>query len=61
MSLAEEIQKARQEIVSDGYEMSVGEIINLYRDKETVINPAFQRLFRWEPDALDTPTAAIVL
>jgi hypothetical protein len=27
--------------------MSVGEIMCLYRDKELVINPAFQRLFRW--------------
>lgn len=28
--------------------MSVGEIINMYRDGELVINPDFQRLFRWE-------------
>ncbi|GJM25446.1 MAG: hypothetical protein DHS20C16_18610 [Phycisphaerae bacterium] len=48
MTLENEIRKSRQEIVSDGYEMSVGEIINLYRDKEIVINPEFQRLFRWD-------------
>jgi hypothetical protein len=47
MSLDEEIALARKEIVADGYEMSVGEIMNLYRDKEIVISPAFQRLFRW--------------
>ncbi len=47
MGLDEEIQSARTEIVSDGYEMSVGEIINLYRDKEIIISPDFQRLFRW--------------
>ena len=29
--------------------MSIGEIINLYRDRELVIRPAFQRLFRWTP------------
>lgn len=48
MSLEQEIKTARQEIVSDGYEMSIGEIINLYRDKEIFINPSFQRLFRWD-------------
>ncbi len=48
MALEEEISKARQEIYSDGYDMSVGELINLYRDKEIVIQPEFQRLFRWE-------------
>ncbi len=48
MSLEIEIQTARKEIVSDGYEMSVGELINLYRDEEIIINPDFQRLFRWD-------------
>jgi hypothetical protein len=47
MSLDEEIAAARKEIVAAGYDMSVGEIMNLYRDEEIVINPAFQRLFRW--------------
>ncbi len=49
MPLDQEIQDARKEIVSDGYEMSIGEIINLYRDKEIFISPDFQRLFRWDP------------
>ena len=48
MSLDEEIQSARTDIVSDGYDMSVGEIVNLYRDQEIIINPEFQRLFRWD-------------
>lgn len=48
MALEDEIAKARKEIVSDGYEMSIGEIVNLYRDGEIIINPDFQRLFRWE-------------
>lgn len=47
MSLEEEIKKARKEIVSDGYDMSLGEVMNLYKDDELKINPAFQRLFRW--------------
>ncbi|MFZ2854930.1 MAG: DUF262 domain-containing protein [Rhodocyclaceae bacterium] len=47
MPLEEEIVVARKEIVSDGYDMSIGELINLYRDKEIQIDPEFQRLFRW--------------
>lgn len=48
MTLGEEIQAARQVIVSDGYEMSIGELMNLYRDNELRIDPEFQRLFRWD-------------
>jgi len=47
MSLDQEIAVARKEIVADGYDMSVGEIMNLYKEKEIVIDPSFQRLFRW--------------
>ena len=47
MGLIEEIREARKTIVTDGYEMSIGEIINLYKDKELEIDPEFQRLFRW--------------
>jgi hypothetical protein len=48
MTLESEIKKARKKIATDGYEMSVGEVINLYQDSEIQINPAFQRLFRWD-------------
>jgi hypothetical protein len=48
MSLDEEIKIARQQIVKDGYDMSVGELISLYREQELIINPAFQRYFRWD-------------
>ena len=47
MALADEIQVARKKVVTDGYEMSMGEIINLYKDEELVIDPVFQRLYRW--------------
>lgn len=42
-----QLEKARRQIVSDGYDMSVGELINLYKLKELIINPEYQRLFRW--------------
>lgn len=50
MALIEEVQAARKKVVTDGYEMSLGEILNLYRDDELKIDPVFQRLFRWEDE-----------
>lgn len=47
MSLEDEITKSAREIYTDGYEMSIGELASLYKDKEIIINPEFQRLFRW--------------
>jgi hypothetical protein len=51
MALQDELAQARTEIVSDGYEMSIGELINLYKDDELIINPEYQRLFRWDQTA----------
>jgi hypothetical protein len=47
VGLEDEVERSRQNIRSDGYMMSIGEVINLYRDKEILIRPEFQRLFRW--------------
>ncbi|MDJ0598985.1 MAG: DUF262 domain-containing protein [Crocosphaera sp.] len=49
-TLLNELKIARQQIKTDSYSMSIGEIINLYRDKDLILNPAFQRLFRWNDD-----------
>jgi len=46
-NLEEQVDEARRSISSDGYPMSIGELTNLYRDKELIIRPEFQRLFRW--------------
>lgn len=48
MALTDEIANARKEVVTEGYDMSVGEIVNLYRNKELQISPEYQRLFRWD-------------
>jgi len=50
LALAEEIKAARKKVITDGYEMSLGEIINLYKDEELIIDPVFQRLFRWDDE-----------
>ncbi|MBK4731628.1 DUF262 domain-containing protein [Oxynema sp. CENA135] len=47
MGLQEEIDKTRQEIRTDGYSMSIGELISLYENNEINIYPEFQRFFRW--------------
>lgn len=50
MALLDEVQAARKKVVTDGYDMSLGELINLYRDDELKIDPIFQRLFRWDDE-----------
>jgi len=49
MSLEEEVSRGRQVIHTDAYPMSIGELINIYRDGEMDIHPEFQREFRWKP------------
>ncbi len=47
MSLQKEIDINSKRIHSDGYSMSIGEIISLYKDDELDLHPEFQRIFRW--------------
>jgi len=47
MSLQDEITTKASQIFRDSYQMSIGELINLYRDGEMDIHPEFQRVFRW--------------
>lgn len=46
--LKDEVEKAQRLVKTDHYQMSIGEVVNMYKDGELVINPDFQRLFRWE-------------
>lgn len=48
--LREELTTKRGEIYTDQLSMSVGELINLYKDEEIELEPAFQRLFRWSEE-----------
>ena len=47
MSLQEELNERSSKIFRESYQMSIGELINLYRDGEMDIHPEFQRVFRW--------------
>ncbi|MBP1627343.1 MAG: hypothetical protein H6Q00_1818 [Holophagaceae bacterium] len=46
--LSEEIEVSQRLVRTDAYQMSIGEIVNMYKDGELVINPDFQRLYRWD-------------
>ena len=48
MLLQEQIDKLSKSIKTDSYSMSIGEIANMYRDSDIIINPNYQRLFRWD-------------
>ena len=47
MALQDEILKKSSQIRTDSYPMSIGELLNLYRDNELDIHPEFQRVYRW--------------
>lgn len=61
MPLQEEIDKTRQEIKTDSYSMSIGELISLYENDEIDIHPDFQRFFRWSNYQKSTFIESILL
>lgn len=46
--LMEEIENAKHNVHTDAYQMSIGELISMYESDEIIIDPEFQRLFRWK-------------
>ena len=61
MGLDREIEARRAEVRTDGYPMSIGELINLYRDEELDIHPEFQRWFRWSQEQKSRLIESILL
>ena len=49
-NLNQGILKHRAEIRTDGYPISIGELLAMYKDSELDIHPEFQRFFRWSPE-----------
>ena len=45
-----QIEKERNLLHTDRLDVSFGEIMRMYEDKEIVIKPAFQRYFRWDEE-----------
>lgn len=61
MSLSDEINKARLQVHTDSYPMSIGEMVNLYRDGELDIHPEFQRVYRWTEEQKSKLIESILL
>jgi Protein of unknown function DUF262 len=47
MTLEEEISDRSREIHTDGYPMSIGEVVAMYKEGDLDVHPEFQRIFRW--------------
>jgi len=47
MTLEEQISQRVGEVRTDSFDISFGEIISLHINKELIIQPEYQRLFRW--------------
>lgn len=47
MTLEEQISERVGEVRTDSFDISFGEIVNLHINKELLIQPEYQRLFRW--------------
>jgi hypothetical protein len=48
LPLDERIDRLRSDIRTDKLDITFGELANMYESGELVINPAYQRLFRWK-------------
>ena len=48
--IQKDLENARKDIKTDHYQMSIGELINLYKDGDIILTPAYQRLFRWKEE-----------
>jgi len=46
-SIEEKIIELRNELKTDRLDMSFGELINIYEEKDLIIRPEYQRAFRW--------------
>lgn len=45
--LAEQIKERRKEVATDGFPVSINELVSMYKEGEIEIHPEFQRFFRW--------------
>jgi hypothetical protein len=61
MELAKQIDQKIGEVRTEPLDLSYGEIINLHANKELVIQPEYQRLFRWSPDQKSRLIESILL
>lgn len=60
-TLEDQIQLARKTIQADNISMSVSEVTSLFKEGVLVIQPEFQRLFRWSDDQKSRLVESILL
>lgn len=61
MSLEKEIEASINEIKTDSYSMSIGEVTNLYKEDDIEIFPEYQRYFRWNQTQKSDLIESIIL
>lgn len=61
MSLESEISQSINDIKTDAYSMSIGELNNIYKEEEIDISPAYQRYFRWSINQKSSLIESIIL
>ncbi|MEA5519256.1 MAG: DUF262 domain-containing protein [Limnoraphis robusta] len=61
MDLEDFIDKKIGEVRTEALDLSFGEIVNLYSEKELKIQPEYQRLFRWSNDQRSRLIESILL
>ena len=60
-SLEEEVKGLRRDIRPEGLSMSVGELASLYQGGDMIIEPRFQRFFRWTNEQKTALVESILL
>ncbi len=60
-SLDSEIKKARMQVHTESYPMSIGELVNMYDDGDLDIHPEFQRVYRWTDEQKSKLIESILL
>lgn len=60
-TLEDQIDERIGEVRTDTFDISFGEIVNLHENKELVIQPEYQRLFRWSTNQKSQLIESILL
>ena len=59
--IEEQINERIGEVRTDSFDMSFGEIVNLHENQELIIQPEYQRLFRWSDNQKSQLIESILL
>ncbi|MCS6266160.1 MAG: DUF262 domain-containing protein [Vampirovibrio sp.] len=56
-----EIAKKRNSVQTNSFPITIGEIVNLYKEKDIILRPEYQRLFRWTDEEKSLLIESILL